>query len=262
VFYALSSSSRGNRGKPEDLASQLKLVATLSKYSMLALPLYKPLQHRPSICRRKQARQSTITRAMSINSNSNAAKFEQVKDMYSKNKASAFPDVPDMSCEEVASVVLQGKGSSEPLIIIDTRTQEEQQVSMLPGPVLTKEEFEQKQEEFMHHKVVCYCTIGMRSGLFAKRLREQGFSAYNLDGSILGWTHHNYPLLEKDRRTETRRVHVYGKQWALQAEGYESVAFQVPLLRLAYGFVLQQAQSIARPVWNAFQTGPQQDAQK
>ncbi|KAF5826993.1 hypothetical protein DUNSADRAFT_1549 [Dunaliella salina] len=153
---------------------------------MLALssPLYKSLQHRPSLCWRKQSRPAARVRTGAMIGNTNAAKVQQIKEMYSKNKAS-FPDVPDMSCEEVASVALQA--NNKPLIIIDTRTQEEQQVSMLPGPVLTQEEFEQKQEEFKQHEVVCYCTIGMRSGLLAKRLREQGFSAYNLEGSILGW---------------------------------------------------------------------------
>ncbi|KAF5826992.1 Rhodanese-like domain-containing protein [Dunaliella salina] len=228
---------------------------------MLALssPLYKSLQHRPSLCWRKQSRPAARVRTGAMIGNTNAAKVQQIKEMYSKNKAS-FPDVPDMSCEEVASVALQA--NNKPLIIIDTRTQEEQQVSMLPGPVLTQEEFEQKQEEFKQHEVVCYCTIGMRSGLLAKRLREQGFSAYNLEGSILGWTHHNYPLLEKDRRTKTRRVHVFGKQWALQAEGYESVAFPVPLLRAAYDFVSQKAQFMTRPLWSAFQTRSQQDVRE
>jgi rhodanese-related sulfurtransferase len=34
---------------------------------------------------------------------------------------------------------------------------------------------------------VCYCTIGMRSGQFAKELCERGFNASNLEHSILGW---------------------------------------------------------------------------
>eukprot|EP00967_Tisochrysis_lutea_P005290 scaffold6302_cov14-Tisochrysis_lutea.AAC.1 len=57
------------------------------------------------------------------------SKFCSGTQVQTSNLLSCFSsDVPDMSCEEVASVVLQGKGSSEPLIIIDTRTQEEQQV--------------------------------------------------------------------------------------------------------------------------------------
>lgn len=34
-----------------------------------------------------------------------------------------------------------------------------------------------------------------------------------------------------DRSKTTQRVHVFSRDWALQADGYEPVVFQQPLLR-------------------------------
>ena len=48
------------------------------------------------------------------------------------------------------------------------------------------------------------------------------------------WTHEGYPLVELgDRSKETRRVHVFGADWALQGRGYEPVMFKRPVLRWA-----------------------------
>jgi len=35
--------------------------------------------------------------------------------------------------------------------------------------------------------------------------------------------------------TKTSRVHVFGPQWELQANGYQAVKFKVPLARLVLG---------------------------
>ena len=45
-------------------------------------------------------------------------------------------------------------------------------------------------------------------------------------------THAGYPLvLLDDRSQQTKRVHVYGPQWELQAEGYEPVMHKQPLAK-------------------------------
>lgn len=45
-------------------------------------------------------------------------------------------------------------------------------------------------------------------------------------------THAQLPLVEEgDRSQETKRVHVYSSNWALQADGYEPVAFDAPLTK-------------------------------
>ncbi|GJP44059.1 hypothetical protein CLOM_g3468 [Closterium sp. NIES-68] len=72
---------------------------------------------------------------------------------------------------------------------------EETVVSMIPGGTLKQRDFERQMEKFNDHRVVCYCTIGYRSGNYARMLRSQHqMDAYNLKGSILSWTHHHLPL--------------------------------------------------------------------
>ena len=34
---------------------------------------------------------------------------------------------------------------------------------------------------------MCYCTVGYRSACYVKELLDEGFDAYNLEHSILGW---------------------------------------------------------------------------
>ncbi|GLC54207.1 hypothetical protein PLESTB_000834900 [Pleodorina starrii] len=120
-------------------------------------------------------------------------------------------------------------------LLVDVRTPAEQQVSMLPGPdAVTQREFEERgPEAFRGRRIVCYCTAGYRSGLFAdKSRRSHGLDTYNLRGGILAWTQAGYPLTDPRDGAPTRRVHVFSKDWALQGEGYEPVVFQRPLVAL------------------------------
>lgn len=128
----------------------------------------------------------------------------------------AFPEVRDISPEEL--VALRERG---PVVVVDTRTKEEQAVSMLPGAI-SKERFEADRETHRTATIVTYCTVGYRSGRYAEQLARAGYDVFNLAGSILAWTHAGLPL-EDPRREPTRRVHVYGSDWNLAAEGYEAV---------------------------------------
>jgi hypothetical protein len=57
--------------------------------------------------------------------------------------------------------------------------------------------------------------------VYVDQLREEGFDAENLVGSLLLWTHAGLPLEDADGNP-TKRVHVYGKKWNLVADGYEA----------------------------------------
>lgn len=49
--------------------------------------------------------------------------------------------------------------------------------------------------------------MGFRSGQYAKSLRQEGFDVRNLSGSIVSWTHENYPLVTgPDPGTATKKV--------------------------------------------------------
>ena len=50
-------------------------------------------------------------------------------------------------------------------------------------------------ESYRHRDIVVYCTVGYRSGIFSKKLKDQGFYAYNLIGGVLLWSHMSLPCL-------------------------------------------------------------------
>ena len=136
-----------------------------------------------------------------------------------------------------------GGGGASPgsggLAVVDVRTAEEQAVSMLPGPcTMTEGEFRAREAELQGARVVTYCTVGLRAGRLAKKLREEGWDASNLAGSILGWTHAGLPLERRTRdggRKPTREVHTFGAQWAHAAPGYTQTWFRRPVTNLVLG---------------------------
>jgi rhodanese-related sulfurtransferase len=114
------------------------------------------------------------------------------------------------------------------LVLIDVRQPKEQEVSMLPH-ALTTAEFAEK---FRHgipkeKKLVVYCTIGYRSGLYAMELAKQGIHADNLEGGVLAWSFAGGKFLAKDPNgalAETHRIHVYAPEWNIVHSDYIGVA--------------------------------------
>lgn len=146
---------------------------------------------------------------------SDVEKRERIEALYEGYRAD-FPTVPEISVDE-----LQRRLSAEDApVLVDVRAEEERRVSTLPG-ALSREEFEARREQFAGRDVVTYCTIGYRSGLYARELAEQGVDVLNLRGSILSWTHGAGDLQRGGR--PTREVHVYGRKWNLAADDYEPV---------------------------------------
>jgi sodium/bile acid cotransporter 7 len=113
------------------------------------------------------------------------------------------------------------------LVLIDVRQPKEQEVSMLPH-ALTTAGFAEK---FRHgipkeKKLVVYCTIGYRSGLYATELAKQGFHADNLEGGVLAWSFAGGKFLAKDPSgalVETHRIHVYAPEWNIVHPDYIGV---------------------------------------
>lgn len=145
---------------------------------------------------------------------SDDAKRQQIDAMYRKSRRS-FPEVPELTAEEF--MALRDK---EKVLLVDVRTDEERAVSMIPGAVSSLH-FEQHQSDYDGGMVAVYCTVGHRSGHYAKELHAGGWRVFNLKGAILSWTHAGGPLENADG--PTRKVHVNNPRCDLVAEGYESV---------------------------------------
>ena len=141
----------------------------------------------------------------------NDEKQAQIEAVYARSKR-LFPEVPELTVEE-----LDRLSSTTSVVLVDVRAEKEQNVSMIPGAV-TAQEFERFPDRYRNGTIVAYCTVGHRSGLYAKKLLSQGWQAFNLKGAILAWTHADRDLV--DQHGPTRRVHVAGSKWSFEADGY------------------------------------------
>ena len=142
------------------------------------------------------------------------ARRARIDDMY-RDYRRAFPEVPEVTAAELLALP-----DTVPVILVDVRSEAERDVSVIPGAI-TPEELRATGDRYRGHRVVCYCTIGYRSGVAARRLREEGWAAENLAGSLLAWVDEGGRLVDADG--PTRRVHVYGRRWNLLPPGYEPV---------------------------------------
>ncbi|KIY96987.1 hypothetical protein MNEG_10975 [Monoraphidium neglectum] len=149
-----------------------------------------------------------------------------------------FVGVPEVTAQQLRDKLDGGGG----VVLVDVRTPEEQQVSMIPGPpgfVVTRAQFEADPGKWRGCQAVCSCTVGYRSGQYAQKLltssavTDAGLSgAANLRGGILAYTQAGLPLVDPATGEATQRVHVYAPRWAFHGEGYTPVAFNRPLLSM------------------------------
>ena len=146
---------------------------------------------------------------------SDQEKRNRIDTLYGQAREKSFPNIPHVTVEKLLSELKTKK-----LVIVDVRSPQERRVSMIPGAI-SAEDFERDSKAYKPFRIVSYCTIGGRSGVYTKRLREAGFNAVNLKGSILAWAHAGQELI--DENGPTLRVHVYEKKWSLLPRGYEPV---------------------------------------
>lgn len=145
---------------------------------------------------------------------SDAGKQAQIEQLYARSKQH-FPEVSDLTVAE-----LDRLRESTEVVLIDVRNPPEQAVSMIPDAI-TSAEFEADPSAHAGATLVTYCTIGHRSGLYAQKLQAAGFKVYNLKGAVLAWSHGGRDFV--DGEGPTKRVHVAGPTWSLEADGYEPV---------------------------------------
>lgn len=137
------------------------------------------------------------------------------------------PDVPVIAVQDVASAVresaaTEGDSGNEwkPLLLVDVRSERETAVSIIPGAV-TRDAYERDASKYAGFRIVPYCTVGVRSGRYARKLLEQGVDAVNFEGSIIAWVEAGLPLVTIDGEA-TRRVHTWSRSIRVPA-GYEQV---------------------------------------
>lgn len=124
-----------------------------------------------------------------------------------------FPKVEWISTAQLADWLADKQ--RQPPVLLDVRTEEEWNVSHLPGarrvdpnaPVEKVISGVPKETP-----IVTYCAVGYRSGALATKLREAGFTnVRNLEGSIFQWANEHRPLVREDQPVTT--VHPYSSLW-------------------------------------------------
>lgn len=143
-----------------------------------------------------------------------------------------FPKCPVISTEELSGLMGETKTSEKlAIILVDVRTKEERDVSMIPSAI-DIDEFEKllnsNPDKYKEILIVPYCTVGYRSGKYATSLIENhGLKNVRNGEGIILWTYGETVLVKKDLGSMkvVKIVHTFGSAWDLAAEGYSTVQF-------------------------------------
>ena len=129
------------------------------------------------------------------------------------------PEAPIVTAAQIRAAQADEKFKGR-FVIVDVRGKKETDVSVIPG-AMTQAEFEAAAKLHQGKIVVVYCTVGYRSGIYAKKLRKKGWNAVNYKGSILDWCNNQLPVVTRTGES-TKRVHTYNSSYSV-ADGYEAV---------------------------------------
>ena len=111
------------------------------------------------------------------------------------------------------------KESANPPVILDVREPQEYRISHLPGAINLSPAASADQvattvlkDVAKDHRVVLYCSVGVRSSILAKRLQDAGYTnVQNMNGSIFQWANEDRAL--ESSGGSTTRVHPYNERW-------------------------------------------------
>lgn len=123
-----------------------------------------------------------------------------------------FPGIRRTDPKQVADW-LNDKSRAQP-ILLDVRTAPEYDVSHIHGarrvePDAAASTIKLPKDE----PIVTYCSVGYRSGGFAKKLQDAGYTnVQNMAGSIFQWANEGRPV-ERDGQ-QVDKVHPYNATWA------------------------------------------------
>ncbi len=128
-----------------------------------------------------------------------------------------------LTMQREAEAKARESGSKIPqadFVVVDVRSDAEVNVSVIPGAI-TKAQYEKNRDQYVDRLVIPYCTVGGRSGAYAKQLAKDGVKVKNYEGSILKWVDAGLPLVTL-KGEPTNRVHTYSDRYQIPAK-YERV---------------------------------------
>ena len=130
-----------------------------------------------------------------------------------------LPEAPVVTAAQIQTLQAD-QNKKDRFVIVDVRAKAEIDVSIIPGAI-TKAQFEHSIQQHQGKAVLVYCTVGYRSGIYAKKLKSKGWNAWNYEGSILDWCNNRLPVVTPSGQSTTR-VHTYNASYSL-APGYQAV---------------------------------------
>ena len=138
------------------------------------------------------------------------------------------PKVETINTSQLYQLLAQQKpfttsnSNAEPnFVLVDVRSDKEIEVSVIPGAI-SKTQCEKDMQKHRGKLVVPYCTVGVRSGNYAKQLAKRNVKVVNYKGSILEWVDAGLPLVTLAGQP-TNRVHTYSNKYRVSSK-YEQVA--------------------------------------
>eukprot|EP01119_Soliformovum_irregulare_P022439 TRINITY_DN7674_c0_g1_i1.p1 TRINITY_DN7674_c0_g1~~TRINITY_DN7674_c0_g1_i1.p1 ORF type:complete len:171 (-),score=46.77 TRINITY_DN7674_c0_g1_i1:33-545(-) len=151
--------------------------------------------------------------------------------LYEKTKLN-FPQMKKVIDVEMQDVQRLISGNTTEVVLVDIREEEERRVSGIPGSI-SQFQFEEnlKRDLYIYSTVIFYCTIGIRSGIYAEKIlrqKEEGKirigDILNFKGSILAWLQ-QAPLIDPMTQEMTRKIHTYSEEWAIVPTNFQATFF-------------------------------------
>ncbi len=125
---------------------------------------------------------------------------------------SRFPDVPQMTTEELEALLSTG---GQGVVLLDVRQPREFEISHLHGARLAPDldaALARLAGVEKDHLIVTYCSVGYRSSSLAQELARSGFSrVHNLEGSIFEWANRGLPVYREGE--VVHQVHPFDRIW-------------------------------------------------
>lgn len=112
---------------------------------------------------------------------------------------------------------LNKKLKSDKVVLLDTRSKEEYQVSKISGAEFV--DYDNFEPSMVQHipkdeEIIVYCSVGYRSEKIGEKLKELGFeNVLNLHGGIFDWKNKGHQVVN-DKSQPTDSVHTYNKSWS------------------------------------------------
>ncbi len=162
---------------------------------------------------RYPSRKQSIILAMSIGlffiffaANSQTEFEQKLKTLYNNTVTTIQP-------VEVKNLMVR----KEKIVLLDTRTKEEFDISHIQGAQFVNYDSYSSQDFKRipkNSKVIVYCSVGYRSERVGEKLLALGYkSVYNIYGGIFEWKNEGYKVVNKFNQP-TDSVHTYNKSWS------------------------------------------------